>query len=292
MILPWYRAGAGMVAVLTYFLGILVHGGLNTNDELRLLLGLAALWCVVPVLAGAARPLRRTAQGGKEAWDRAADFVIAGLIGAWAVQGIVLALPGLARKDLPIADHATAAALCVLAALLLRFTIETLAAHLYPLRVTVAHAESLDDPGPLQRLGATALRAALFLFFAYIVVGSSGQLWVGTALFVIPQLLSIYEERLPNSPTLHRVLPKGLVELVLMLLVGTVIGALLLSVMNDKAHDFLANTFVLLSLPGFVLSLLQLVGRDGDEPEIGWGKRIAGLGLLIFGVPLALGLVL
>jgi hypothetical protein len=180
----------------------------------------------------------------------------------------------------------------VLAALIVRFTIETLAAHMYPLRVTVAHPEALDDPGWLQRLGATLLRATIFLFFAYIVVGSSWQLWVGTALFVIPQLLSIYEERLPNSPRLHRVLPKGLVELVLMLLVTTAIGALLFDVMNEKADDFLANTFVLLSLPGFVLSLLQLIGRDGDEPAIGWGKRIAGVGLLCLGVPLALGLVL
>jgi hypothetical protein len=111
-------------------------------------------------------------------------------------------------------------------------------------------------------------------------------------MFVIPQLLSIYEERVPNSPALHRVLPKGIVELVLMLLITTALGALLISVMNEKSEDFLANTFVLLSLPGFVLSLLHLIGRDGDDPSIGWGKRVAGVGLLVLGVLLALGLLL
>ena len=107
---------------------------------------------------------------------------------------------------------------------------------------------------------------------------------------MIPQVLSIYEDRLPDSRSLYRVLPKGLVQLVLMLLVGAAVGALLLSVMNEKADDFLATTFVLLLVPGFVLSIVSLFGRDGEEPRIGWGKRFAGVGLLVLGVLLALGL--
>ena len=92
-------AGAGMVAVLTFLVGVIAQGGLNTDNDLRLLLGLTALWCVVSVVAGAARPLRRVAaRGAEQTWDRVADFVIAGLVGAWAVQQIVQALPGLAGK--------------------------------------------------------------------------------------------------------------------------------------------------------------------------------------------------
>ncbi len=284
--------GAGMVAAATFLVGVIAHGGPNTDNELRLLLGLTALWCVVPVVAHAARPLRRdAARGPEQTWDRAADFVIAALVGAWTVQLIVGALPGLAGKELAIADDANTAAYWVLAALLLRLGLETVAAHLYPLRVTVAHPEELADPPALQRLLATAWRTSVFLFLAYVVVGTSWQLWVGTALFVIPQILSIYEDRLPNSPSLYRVLPKGLVELVLMLLVGAAVGALLLSSMNEKAPDFLATTFVLLALPGFALSLVALFARDGDEPRIGWGKRLAGVGLVVLGVLLALGAV-
>jgi hypothetical protein len=108
---------------------------------------------------------------------------------------------------------------------------------------------------------------------------------------VIPQVLAVYEEWFPNSPGLFRALPKGLVELVLMLFVGTATTALLISTMNEDAETFIANAFVLLALPGFLLSLLQLFGRDGDEPEIGWGKRIAGVGLLALGILLVLGLL-
>ena len=257
-------ATAGLVAVLIFATGVLALGGIDSNANLRLMLGLGALWFVVPVLAGAVRPLRREpTRKLEESWDRAADFIIASLIGAWAVQKIVLALPGLAGIELPLTAYANTAAYAVLAALVVRLGLETLAAHLYPRRLDAAEPGELSDPGALLRLGATALRTVIFVFFAHIVVGSSWQLWVGAALFVIPQVLAVYEERVPNSPGLFRALPKGLVELVLMLLVGTAVGALLISTMDENAETFIANSFVLLSLPGFLLSLLQLFGRDG-----------------------------
>jgi hypothetical protein len=286
-------AAAGLVAVLVFTIGVLVLGGVDSLAHLRLMLGLSALWFVVPVLAGAARPLRRPpTRSLEQSWDRAADFVIASLIGAWAVQKIVLSLPGLAGVRLPIAEHANAAALCVLAALVVRLSFETIASHLYPWRLDVSEAADIPEPGALVRLGASALRMAIFVLFAYIVVGTSWQLWVGAALFVVPQVLAVFEERFPNSPALHRALPRGLVRLVLMLFIGTAIGALLIRTMNERSDTFVADSFVLLSLPGFLLSLLGFFGREGDEPPLGWGKRLAGIALLVVGILLVLGLVL
>ncbi len=77
-----------------------------------------------------------------------------------------------------------------------------------------------------------------------------------------------------------------------MRLVGSAVGALLISAMDENVESFVANSFVLLALPGFVLSLLALFGRDGDAPRIGWGKRVAGVGLLAVGVLVGLGLLL
>jgi hypothetical protein len=282
-----------MVAVLTFFIGVISGGGFSSADDIRLLLGLAALWCVVPVLAGAARPLRRPASGGLEQkWERGADFVIAALIGGWAVQKIVLALPGLAGKELPIAAHANTAAICVMVALFIRLTIETVAAQLYPKRLEHAAPAELDDPGPGQQLFASTVRTVLFVFLAYVVIGSSWQLWVGATMFLLPQVLGIFADRFPNDPRLYRVLPKGLVELVTMLFVSTAIGALLVAAMNENAHDFLANCFILLSLPGLALSLVGLFGREGEDREVGWGKRFAGAGILVLGVLLVQGMLL
>ncbi|MGH2943928.1 MAG: hypothetical protein ACRDLN_14255, partial [Solirubrobacteraceae bacterium] len=286
-------AAAGLAAVLTFTIGVLVLGGIDSGADLRLMFILGALWFVVPVLAGSVRPLRRPpTRGLEQSWDRAADFVIASLIGAWAVQKIVLALPGLAGRQLPIAEHADTAAICVLAALVLRLAAETIAAHLYPRRLDLTEAADVPRPGSLQRLGASALRTALFVFFASIIAGTSWQLWVAAALFIAPQVLAVYTQRLPNSPWLFRVLPKGLVQLVFLLFVVTAVAALLRGSMDVNSETFLADSFVLLSLPGFLLTLLSLFGREGDEPPIGWGKRIAGVAILAAGILLALGLLL
>ncbi len=284
-------AAAGLFAVVIFFGGVLLLGGVESNADLRTLLGLSALWFVVPVLAGAARPLRRPpTRGLAQTWDRAADFVIASLIGAWAVKNIVEALPGLAGLQLPIAQYADRAAYAVLVALVLRMAAETVTSHLYPKRLTAAEARELPEPSALQRLGACLVRATIFIYFAIVVVGSSWQLWVGTALFAIPQILSVYEDRLPRLPAVSRALPKGLVELVVMLLVVTVLGALLVDAYGDSP-DFLATAFVILSIPGFVLSVAALVGRDGDEPEMDWPRRLAGVVVLGFGIVLSLGMV-
>ena len=292
-VLGVFDAAAGLAAVLTFAIGVLVLGGVDSNAHLRVMLGLSALWVVVPLVAGAARPLRREpTRSLEESWERAADFVIASLIGAWAVQSLVLALPGLAGLHLPINEHANSAALCVLAALVCRLGLETIAAHAYPGRLDVAEPTELPEPGSLQRILASAVRTTIFVFFAYVIVGSSWQLWVGSALFLIPQVVGAFEERLPNSPRLFRALPKGLVEVVLMLFVVTAFAALLFATMDEDSGDFLANSFVLLSLPGFMLSLLGLFGRDGDERPMDWGKRIAGVGVLLAGILLSLGLLL
>ena len=46
-------------------------------------------------------------------------------------------------------------------------------------------------------------------------------------------------------------------RLVLVLFVVTAVGALLLHTMDETSDTFLADTFVLLAVPGFVLSLLR-----------------------------------
>ena len=284
-------AAAGLFAVVIFFGGVLLLGGLDSNADTRTLLGLSLMWFVVPVLAGAARPLRRPpTRGLAESWDRAADFVIASLIGAWAVKSIIEALPGLAGLQLPIADYANTAALAVLVALVVRMTAETITSHLYPKRLADAEASDFPDPSALQRLGACLLRATIFVYFAIVVVGSSWQLWVGTALFAIPQILSIFEERLPRWPALARALPKGLVETVVMLLVVTVLGALLVDA-NSDSPDFLANSFVILAIPGFVLSIAGLIAGEADEPELDWPRRVGGVIVLAFGVLLSLGML-
>jgi hypothetical protein len=283
-------ATAGLLAVGIFTIGVLALGGVQSGADLRVTLSLGVLWFVVPVLVGAVRPLRRPpARSLAESWDRAADFVIASLVGAWTVYQIIRALPGLAGMQLPIAQHAATAAYCVLAALVVRLAAETIAAHLYPRRLDISDAGAVPQPGAFQRLLASALRTGLFVFFGYIVAGTSWQLWAAAALFAAPQVLAVYKERFPNSPALFRARPRGLVRLVVLLAAATAIAALLLHTMNEHSGTFLADSFVILALPGFVLSMLSVFGRRGELPPLGWGKRIAGTAVLVAGILLVLG---
>ena len=291
IVLGVFDAGAGFVAVVTFFAGVALLGGIDSTPALRTMLGLGALWFVVPLLAGAARPLRRPpAAGWAERVDRGADFLIASLIGAWAVQKIVSGLSGLAGYVLPIAAHADDAAVVVLVAVSLRLAAESLAIGLYPERLAAVQAVGIPRPGTLQRLCAIVVRTAVFLLVVTLVVGPSWQLWVGTALFVVPQVLSIYEGRLPNFPRLFGALPRGLFKLVLMLFVGTLVGV----VVTDSLHGsktIIEDSFVLLALPGLFLTLLGSVGRTGEAPPVRWRDRAIGVLLLGAGVALVLGYI-
>jgi hypothetical protein len=143
----------------------------------------------------------------------------------------------------------------------------------------------------LQRLGACLVRTALFVYFAIVVVGPSWQLWVGTAMFLVPQALSVFEDRFPSSPALSRALPGGLLELVLMLFVVTALGTLLLAALGDS-KSFLPDSFLLLSVPGFLLSIAGLFGRDEQEDDLSWPSRLGGVVVLALGVMLARGMLL
>jgi cytochrome b561 len=283
-------AAAGLLAVLAFDLIRIGAGSVTTADDWRLLLGLGVSWFAAALIAGAARPLRR-APGYElsDHWDRMADIVVASLVGAWAVQKMVKGLPGLSNRELPIAHSASTIGWCVLAALVVRLVLETVAVHLYPQRLLEVAPEVVPKPSSLQRTLATLGRTALFVFVAVAFVGLRWQTWVGAALFLAPQLLSIVEDRIPSSTKLYLALPRGVVKTVIMLVVGTVTARVVLAHLHGP--EVIANAFVLLSLPGFALSLLDLIGRDGPSRQQRWLDRLGGTGVLALGILLAQGIL-
>ena len=278
-------ATSGFIAITTFLIGVLLLGGVNTADHLRLMLGLGALWAIVPVLAGVTRPLRRVPMPGLTGlWERGADFVIVSLIGAWTVQRIVLALPGLAGVELPIATRANEIAEIVLAALVARLAFETLTSHLYPLRLDTTAADSFPTPAKLVLIGSAVGRTAIYAFLVYVLIGYCWQLYVSTGLFLLTQLIWVYPERFPNSKRLYRMLPKGLTQLVVFLFAYTIAWLLMKKYLNENAASFFPDVFVGYGLLGLLLPMPLLFGRSGQARSIGWGKRFVGLGVLLIAV--------
>ncbi|HXA28522.1 MAG TPA: hypothetical protein VN193_07220 [Candidatus Angelobacter sp.] len=274
----------GIAAVAAFVVGVAVLGGVHSADDVRTLLGLAAAWFVAPLIAADVRPLRRSpSQSAAEQWDRSADVVIAALVGAWAVQKIVAALPGLSGHQLAIAAHADTVAWVVLGATALRWLAEIVVANLYPRRLATVMPLTVPPSSSLQRLVAAAVRTAVFVFVAIAFVGPRWQLYVGAALFMLPHVLLAYESRLPNWPRLYSVLPRGMVKAVVVLLAATGLGWLVKANVHDPAL-LLADAFVLLSIPGVVVSSLDVVGRQGRQRQLDWWDRAAGTALLGVGV--------
>ncbi len=127
--------------------GVAALGGIDSAAALRTLLGVIGVWVTVPLIAGDERPLRRTTRRlAADVYDRLGDIVIAALICAWVVQGIVGSLSGLAERDLPITASADTMAYVVLGALVVRFLLESIALAAYPKRLEAVSADLPATP--------------------------------------------------------------------------------------------------------------------------------------------------
>jgi hypothetical protein len=283
---------AGAVSVVTFIIGAALGGGVTTADGVRTMLGIAVIGFGPALIAGAFRPFRRS-RDDYSAWERLTDFVLVPLFGAFAVQGMVSALPGLSGYDLPIAESANVVALVALGGLLLRIMLEEAAARNFPQRIASVALTDLPQPSLVQRAFAAAIRTALFTFIAIAFLGNVWQLWAGCVIFAVGQGLELARDNLPNSPRLYQLLPVGLLRLVIVLLVSLGVSAVV-SVVFSEDSTRAQMSFVFLMLPGLILTTLGVMGRAPRDGEVRWyltpvwrtWYRIVGVLLLVAAIGL------
>jgi hypothetical protein len=281
---------AGFLAVAAFTVGIALSGGITGASSVRTLLGLAILGFGPALIAGASRPMRRP---GHEysTWERIADFVVIPLVGAFAVQGTIKALPALSGYDLPIAQQASTLALVALAGLVLRVSLEEVASRFYVERIAEVAPPDIPEHGVVRRLVLIAVRTALFGFVAAAFIGTVWQLWVGLAVFAAAELCVLLAPRMPNSPALFHAVPVGVPRFVVIVLAAIGLGTLASLLLEDDA-DIARTSFVLLLLPGLALAALGMFAkqpRDGDvrwymRPSLRTAYRIGGILMIIAAV--------
>jgi hypothetical protein len=290
LVLAVLDATTGIAAVVafgavTVASGGLTAGGLSLGEGIRGLLGLGALWFVTPLVAAAARPLRRASEPGHVyGWDRVGDVIIAALLGGWAVQGIVGGLGDLTGRDLAITEHADALAVLAIAAVVGRFGIEEITAAAYPRRLAAVEAASVGEPATVHHLRGLVVRAALLAFFAGAFLGNCWQLWAGVAIFAIPQLLALVGDRIPDLTRLAPVVPRGITQVLVLVLVGTAIAYVLDSRAGDGGvaeREAIRSGFVLLTVPAAGLELLALAGGIEPAGRWTWPRQLSGAGVVV-----------
>lgn len=274
---------AGVAAVVGFTVvavasGAVTAGDLTLGQGLRGLVGVAALWFVVPLIAGAARPFRRRRTAGQVyAWDRAADATIAALLCGWPVQGLVASLDGLVGRGQPLTEHANDLALLTVALVAGRFGLEELAARAYPRRLaTVHHDAEPTDPSLLVQLRGVVVRAGFLAFFAWAFLGSCWQLWAGVAVFALPYALALVHEHVPDARPIALTVPRGVVETLVLVVAGTALAYWIDGSASESSMTALRNGFVILAVPASVLGVLGVVGGEPPAQTWTWPRQLAG----------------
>ncbi len=291
VVLSAFDVLGGLLAASTFTIGVIALGGLGTMAEVRTVLGIDVIFFTVALAASAARPLRRLpAQSASDWFDRTADVVIASLIATWAATKMIGALPALSGLALPIVDSAVTVAAFAGGAIAARYVLETVATYLYPLRLASVAPPKIGFPSARQQLVSAVLKTALFVFVAIAYLGNVWPLWIGAALFLIPSVVAAYQAKLPNVPRLVKLIPGGVIKIVLMLCVGKVLGGWLVSSIHNP-QDLLGQAFVILAIPSLLLGFAGFFGREGSRWGLNWPMRVGGALLVGLGVLLVLGVV-
>lgn len=258
---------AGFFGAAALAVGLAVAAGINTPADIRFLFGVVALGIVPRVISGAFRALRRQVSSNfSYIWERLLDYMVAPMLSAWATFQIVQLLPVFAGIALPVDDLSVVLPVLVAFGMILRITLEEISGRYFPDRIKYVQIEDLPKPPLAQVIISIVLKAATFAFIAISLIGVSWHLFVGAFLFVLPNFLTLVQDKLPNSTKLYHLMPQGLVNLSLSLWLGQVTLVFMTSVFQETP-DLAQLGFVLLPIPSLLISILKLFGRHGVEGE-------------------------
>ncbi len=283
-----FDAFSGFLAAAIFVVGSFIAHGYTGVDDVRLMAGVFLIGFGPALITLGFRSIRRhfeTSFG--YFWERLTDLAIVAFFSSWTVSSMVSTLPALAGKTLAVANHVADFSTFIAAAITIRVIFEEIAARYFPARLDRINPTEVPGTSLLQRSIATAMRLAIFIFVTAAFMGNSWQVWVGSALFIVPNILGWLADRLPNYAFIWRIMPEGVPGLAFTLLVASATSGLVHDWLGSKP-DFAQWSFVLLPIPMLALSILGLFGREGNEgeerpikrPALRWVYRIGGIVML------------
>lgn len=275
---------AGFVSGVVFTVGVALAGNLASRDEILTVAGLFIIFYAPALMASAVRPLRRLAEDRDNSWERATDYALVTLLSGWAMFKLIGALNALAGVQLLISFQAKEIAYWSAIFIFIRMLLEDFATYFYPVRINQTIGE-VKEPDTVHKIIALELKIFIFVELAMPFVGFNIKLLLGTILFALPTILSLtIDNRLPKFRFLHHILPSGAFKLVAMVFIGAITAGWIQSLFSSP-RTFLAWSFVVLAIPGLILSIL---GKMADEPEKDWKVSPVGntlyriLGVIVF----------
>ena len=267
-----FDASSGLIAAAIFAFGVLLNDNIFSRDQFLTVCGIFIIFFAPALIASAIRPFRRLVKDGDDRWERLSDYLLTGLLSFWAIEKIIGALNGLSGFVLPISSQATTIAAFTAATIVIRIALEDLATYQYPVRLNKVMVD-LKEPSKYQQVISLEIKTFVFVMIAIPFVGFNIQLLLGTILFLIPSITNLtFASRLPKFPGIHRILPKGVLRIVVMIFIGSAFAKWVESRFSNPA-DYIAWSFVILTIPGLIL---KFVGDMAKKPRVDWKTSDAG----------------
>ena len=271
MVLSTLDAFAGLISASVYFSITALTGHITWRSELMTALGVCILMIAPALIASAIRPLRRVIEN-KNIWERVTDYALIILITGWTIKNTVSSLNTLAHTQFAITYYADNIGWIVGGALLFRLVLEDIAIHFYPVRLSIATPEKVEQTDFDRRI-SKVWRFYIFVVIASGFVGWNLKLLIGTLIFFAPTILNFGSMKIKHRARFWYWLnPKGAVKILAMIFVGGFFAAWVQSIMKSP-REFVAWSFAILAIPGFLLHIFELLS---EEPKKVWKERPLG----------------
>ncbi|MFA5918544.1 MAG: hypothetical protein WC800_03275 [Candidatus Nanopelagicaceae bacterium] len=277
VLLGVFDAFAGFLAAGIFFAGTLLTGNLGSRDELLTVVGTIGIFFAPALIASAYRPLRREVSTFAEKWERLTDYLLASVLTGWTVSKMVGSLESLAGVQLPTTAYAFSIGAWSAVAVFIRLVGEDIATYVYPRRLAELHPE-LREPRRAQTWFSLIFNTGVFIFLAEPFIGNSIQLWLGVMLFVFPKIMSMTAtHKLPRSKTVYKLLPKGALKLVVMVLIGSLFARWMQTLIPNP-QEYVKWGFVLLGVPSLVFQIASFFG----DRSLSTSWKVAGMGKYVY----------
>jgi hypothetical protein len=294
-VLGLFDAFSGLLATTIFVIGMFDSYGIESLADIRMMLGVLVVGFGPALIAVAFRQIRKHFETNfGYFWERLVDIAVLTFFTGWTVSSMVSTLPALAGRTLSAANHVADFGFYLSLAIIVRILFEEFAARVYPSRLDKINPTEVPDPSLMQKMFSTALRLGVFVFVTAAFMGNTWQVWVGSIIFILPNILSWIEDRLPNSPFIWRLIPSGVPGLAFSLIVASYSSVFIHQWLGDHP-DFSQYSFMLMPIPMFIVGLLALFGREGKDgedrpikhPKLRWVYRLGGIVVLLLTVKLA-----
>lgn len=259
---------AGLLGALVFVIGTIAFAASPLEmADYRLLGGVVAVSIAPMIVASAFRKIRKLpANNFGTWWERISDLAIIPFMSGWTVSSMVSMLPAIFGATLAVANHVNDFAIAVAAAAFIRVILEEFSARYFPERLNRVNPDEIPEPPLVQKVISLVVKYSIWVFISGALLGVSWQIWVGSALFLMPTIVSWFSDKLPNIPSLWRVWPTGIPGLVANLAISGATTTTV-SILLGSTPDYAKWSFLLLGLPALVFSLVGQLARHGERPD-------------------------